>query len=278
MSVFKKLNFNAQNHGETDVLLLKNNELNATIIDEEALPTNINEIVFESHKPVDLIVILRSKMPELKYTVKPHTSGKIILICETENVKVKRQLILEDDTKITFVFPDFSSGDRLIDFETVLVGKNAVADWNLSTFSNNKEQKDFNISFSHYGHASNANMKNYGVLLDGGTLVFSGNSTIYEDVKGAETHQTARIIVFDPDGKAEANPNLNIYHNDVIAASHAATVGKVNDEHLYYLGSRGLDELDAKKLITKGYLQPIIELIDDDTLRDKLLHDLEEIL
>ena len=134
------------------------------------------------------------------------------------------------------------------------------------------------VAIDQNGISSNADMKNYGVLLDGGTLIFSGNSTIYEDVKGAETHQTARIIVFDPDGKAEANPNLNIYHNDVIAASHAATVGKVNDEHLYYLGSRGLDEFDAKKLITKGYLQPIIELIDDDTLKDKLLHDLEGIL
>ncbi|HZJ89815.1 MAG TPA: SufD family Fe-S cluster assembly protein [Bacilli bacterium] len=278
MSVFKKLNFNAQTASKNGVLSLKNNDLNATIVDEKTLPANVNEIILESHKPVDFIVILRSKMPELKYVVKANTSGKIVLICETENVQVKRQLILEDDASITFVFPDFSSGDRIIDFETVLVGKNAVADWNLSTFSNNKEQKDFNISFSHYGHASNADMKNYGVLLDGGTLIFSGNSTIYEHVKGAETHQTARIIVFDPDGKAEANPNLNIYHNDVIAASHAATVGKVNDEHLYYLGSRGLDEFDAKKLITKGYLQPIIELIDDDTLKDKLLHDLEGIL
>ena len=112
MSVFKKLNFHKETHVKNGVILLKNNDLNATIIDEKALPTNVHEVVLESHKPVDLIVVLRSRMPELKYIVKANTQGKIVLICETENVNVKRRLMLEDDAKITFVFPDFSSGDR----------------------------------------------------------------------------------------------------------------------------------------------------------------------
>lgn len=278
MSVFNKLQFSKDKHIKNNSIVLMNDDINMTILDEKTFPSNIKEVTIESNKNADFMIVLRSTSNDVKYRIMPHTKGKIVLLCETESVNVKRQLILEDNAEITFIFPDFSAGDRIISFETVLRGRNAKADWNLSTFSSNNEKKEFNISFSHYGEASNADMKNYGVLLDAGTLIFSGNSTIYEDVKGAETHQTARIIVFDPNGKAEANPNLNIYHNDVIAASHAATVGKVNDEHLYYLGARGLDELAAKKLITKGYLQPIIELIDDDTLKDKLLYDLEGIL
>lgn len=277
MSTFTKLT-NLESKIKSGVLTLKHNDIFNTIFDEKNLTKDVNEVVLESSKNIDFMIVLRSTTHQVKYIVKPHTQGKIILISEDENVVINRVLSLEENAQITFVYPDFSRGNRTIDFETVLVGRNAKADWNLSTYSNNKALKNFNISFSHYGAGSSADMKNYGVLLDGGTLIFSGNSTIYEDVKGAETHQTARIIVFDPDGKAEANPNLNIYHNDVIAASHAATVGKVNDEHLYYLGTRGLDEIAARRLITKGYLQPIVELIDDEALKARLLTDLEEVL
>ena len=121
-------------------------------------------------------------------------------------------------------------------------------------------------------------MQNYGVVLNQSTLIFTGDSTIYEDVKDAETHQTARIIVFDEGSKAQADPILNIYHNDVVAASHAATVGRVNAEHLYYLNSRGLTELEAKQIITKGYLMPILGLIDDDGLKEKFTNLLEGVI
>ena len=55
-------------------------------------------------------------------------------------------------------------------------------------------------------------------------------------------------------------------------------MGRVNAEHLYYLNSRGLTELEAKQLITKGYLLPIINYIDDDTLKERFIAELEGVI
>ncbi|HKL84363.1 MAG TPA: SufD family Fe-S cluster assembly protein, partial [Bacilli bacterium] len=92
-----------------------------------------------------------------------------------------------------------------------------------------------------------------------------------------ETHQTAKIIIFDDKAQAKADPILAIHFNDV-AASHAATVGKVNADHLYYMQSRGISELDTKRLITKGYLEPVIKFVDDQEIANALTLALEEAL
>ena len=73
-------------------------------------------------------------------------------------------------------------------------------------------------------------------------------------------------MVFDEASSAIAKPILKIDEND-IEASHAAVVGKINDEHLFYMTSRGLSEAEAKELITFGYLKPILAGFNDDNTR-----------
>lgn len=277
MSTFKALNV-SEKHVKNDVLTLQNNELINSIFDENSLPSTVTKIVLNSTKNIDFVVILRGNDSLVTYEVSPFVRGKIIFICENETVKAKREIILQEGAEIHLLMPDFYEGSRTLNIVTKLVGRGAKAKWNLASVSLSKDQKKFNISFAHYGADSYADMHNYGVVLDTSTLIFTGDSTIYEKVKGAETHQTARIIVFDEGSVAHADPILNIYHNDVIAASHAATVGRVNAEHLYYLNSRGLTENDAKQLITKGYLMPILDHIDDEGLKDNFMAVLEGVI
>jgi Fe-S cluster assembly protein SufD len=56
---------------------------------------------------------------------------------------------------------------------------------------------------------------------------------------------------------------LNIDENEV-KASHAATVGKLNESHLFYLMSRGLTKEEARRLVTLGYLKPIVSYFEGD--------------
>ena len=70
-------------------------------------------------------------------------------------------------------------------------------------------------------------------------------------------------MVFDPNSDAIAKPILKIDEND-IEASHAAAVGKISDEQIFYLTSRGLSNEEAKMLITLGYLKPIFKGFDED--------------
>ena len=105
-------------------------------------------------------------------------------------------------------------------------------------------------------------MQNYGVALDESFLTFSGINHIKEKAKKSNTNQSAKIIVFDKAAHGKANPILKIDENDVLA-SHSAIVGSLNENHLFYLKSRGLSEKKAKALIVYGYLQPIAQYFDE---------------
>ena len=92
--------------------------------------------------------------------------------------------------------------------------------------------------------------------------------TITNGQNGSASHQTNKIIVFDPKCYASANPFLYIDEYDV-QASHAAGVGKMDEEHLYYLQSRGLTKRQAMQLITYGYLMPVVEVVDNEMIKER---------
>ena len=118
-------------------------------------------------------------------------------------------------------------------------------------------------------------MNNYGVCKDNSTLIFDGVSHIDRHGKKSEAKQNAKIIIFDKNCKAVANPSLLIDYNDIVA-NHGAAVGTLNQDHIYYLLSRGLELKEARKLITLGYLKPILRNIDEEDAKnnEELLGDL----
>ena len=100
-------------------------------------------------------------------------------------------------------------------------------------------------------------------------MTFSGVSEIQKGAKKTHTRQVAKIIVFDPKSDGQASPILKIGENDV-EASHAAVVGRLSEEHLFYLESRGVDETMAKRLITLGYLKPIEAYFSDPKIVEQI--------
>ena len=99
-------------------------------------------------------------------------------------------------------------------------------------------------------------------------VTIDGIGTITKGQHGSASHQTNKIIVFDPECYASANPYLFIDDFDV-KASHAAGVGKMDEEHLYYLESRGLSKTQSMQLITYGYLKPVVEIVENKMLRER---------
>ena len=144
------------------------------------------------------------------------------------------------------------------------MGANAVV--KLASLAAENDDKKINISMNHLSSKTYGKVDNYGVCKDNGKLLFAGTSHILHNSIKSKTQQNARIMVFDEASNAIAKPILKIDENDV-EASHAAVVGKINDEHLFYLTSRGISEADAKQLITLGYLKPILGGFNDDKIR-----------
>lgn len=130
------------------------------------------------------------------------------------------------------------------------------------------------ITALHQAKRSKANVNCNAIVLDNANLHLEIAGKIEKGNSGSETHQMSRIMNLGSNAKGIVYPMLLIDENDV-AASHAASVGQANEDHIYYLQSRGLTRLESLKLITTGYLMPIVEGIDNEVIKEQLK---EEIL
>ena len=80
-----------------------------------------------------------------------------------------------------------------------------------------------------------------------------GTIKVLPEAKGTEAFLEERILLVSPNAKAEAVPNLEI-ETDEVHCSHAAAVGKIDDEEIFYLQSRGVSPKSAKEMIISGFL------------------------
>lgn len=192
----------------------------------------------------------------IDFVVEPNASLLLKYALFTNLKDIKINGALKKNASLKAIVADFSTGKAKIHASIELNEEGANANWDLASLATNSDQKQFDISFIHNHAKTVANMNNYGVALNASRLVFSGINHIKKKAKKSNTNQNAKIIVFDKNASGKANPILKIDENDVLA-SHAAIVGRLNDEHLFYLKSRGLSEQEAKALIVTGYLKPI---------------------
>ena len=178
-----------------------------------------------------------------------------------ENVKVMQ----DSDVKCAYV--ELSNSNIEMEVNYSLVKENANANIRLATLAKEKEKKHVTISIVHEAPYTTGIMNNYGVTKNEASLVIDGIGRIQKGNHQSNSHQTNKIIVFDKLCKAKANPYLYIDEYDV-KASHGASVGKIDEEHLYYLQSRGLTKETAMHLVTYGYFMPVLEFIDNDELKE----------
>jgi Fe-S cluster assembly protein SufD len=105
-----------------------------------------------------------------------------------------------------------------------------------------------------------------GALLDRSRAVYSGWVHVRSDAQKTIAMQTSRNMVLSEHAKADAIPNLEIEANDV-RCGHAASVGPVEEETLFYLQSRGIPRDEAERLVVTGFFQEVLDRVMLDEVR-----------
>ena len=160
-----------------------------------------------------------------------------------ENVQIKR------DSSVKCAYVELSNNSIDTNINYALIEENANATVRLAALARGEEKKHLTLSLVHEAPFTTGIMDNYGVVKNQANLIIDGIGTIKKGNHQSNSHQTNKIIVFDKGCNAKANPYLYIDEYDV-KASHGASVGKIDEEHLYYLQSRGLSKEDAMHLVT----------------------------
>jgi Fe-S cluster assembly protein SufD len=99
-----------------------------------------------------------------------------------------------------------------------------------------------------------------GALKERARSVYSGLIKVFEGAQRTDAYQQNRNLVLSREARADTIPNLEIGANDV-RCTHGATVSQVEEEHLFYLESRGIPRSEAQKLIVEGFFRPVIDRI-----------------
>ena len=136
-------------------------------------------------------------------------------------------------------------------------------------FAGGDQHFEHRVVSRHEAPNAYSNLLYKGAIQDHAHTVFFGNLVVPPGAPGTDAYQTNRNLVLNEGARADTIPFLEIETAEV-KCSHAGAVGRVDDEHLFYLLSRGVPKAEAKRLIVMGFLQEVLEQVSLVELREEL--------
>ena len=110
---------------------------------------------------------------------------------------------------------------------------------------------------------------------EGAHTVWVGNVLIRKVAEGIETYEQNRNLVLTDGCRADSVPNLEIETGEIEGAGHASTTGRFDDQHLFYLQSRGIPEDEARRLVVHGFFNDIVRRVGVPELEERLMATVE---
>ena len=154
-------------------------------------------------------------------------------------------------------------------FDSVLPGNGANMDFNGVYFIQGKQHLDIDCLIHHIGVATGGDLLLHGAVKDYSRSVFTGLIKI--DPTGQQTNsylKNENMMLADT-ARTDSIPSLEIEANDV-RASHGATIGKIEEEYVFYLQSRGIPRSIAVKMVVEGFFHKVFDRMYNERVREKL--------
>jgi Fe-S cluster assembly protein SufD len=150
--------------------------------------------------------------------------------------------------------------------ETILEGQGGFSEMLGIFFADGTQHFDHRSIQDHVAPNCTSDLLYKGALRDRSRAVYSGWVHVRPGAQKTSAMQTSRNIVLSEHAKADAIPNLEIEANDV-RCGHAASVGPVDDEAVFYLESRGIPHDEAERLIVTGFFQEVLDRVTIEEVR-----------
>jgi len=150
--------------------------------------------------------------------------------------------------------------------ETVLAGQGGSSEMLGIFFADGAQHFDHRSVQDHVAPNCTSSLLYKGALRDASRAVFSGWVHVRPGAQKTDAMQTSRNLVLSEHAKADSIPNLEIEANDV-RCGHAASVGPVDEETLFYLESRGIPRDEAERLIVTGFFQEVLDRVSLEEVR-----------
>ena len=151
-----------------------------------------------------------------------------------------------------------------------LVGEHVDLSMTTLYLAKNKQVMDVTTLVDHQKPNCTSRQIVRGVLDDQAKGIFQGKVIVARDAQKTDGNQMSRALLLSRKCEADAKPELEIYADDV-ACSHGATVGEIDDNHLFYLMSRGISKPDARQMLIEAFLADVLDDVDNEILKAPVL-------
>lgn len=152
--------------------------------------------------------------------------------------------------------------------QVALTGAGAEADASGIWLLQGKEAINTTVCMDHHEPNCRSMQLFKGVLQDNASSNFDGKIYVRQKAQKTESYQLNKNLLLSEGAKAKTTPNLEIFADDV-KASHGATVGRLDPEHLFYLASRGISQKEATNFLVRGFCEEVVAKLSTRSLQDK---------
>lgn len=173
----------------------------------------------------------------------------------------------EADASIKWALGLMNEVSQIIDNTTNLIGDRSTSELKSVVVGTGDQKINLTSKIVQYGKETDGYILKHGVMKENASSVFNGIGYIKHGGTKSIANQESRVLMLSENARGDANPILLIDEDDV-EAGHAASVGRVDPEQLYYLMSRGISRTEAERLVIHGFLDPVVrELPIEDVKR-----------
>jgi Fe-S cluster assembly protein SufD len=130
-----------------------------------------------------------------------------------------------------------------------------------------RQYTDFHLDVQHTLPGCRSREDFRGIVSGQGRAVFDGRIVVHPEAQKTDAMLSNKNLLLAENAEVDTKPQLEIYADDV-KCGHGTTVGKLDPDQLYYLRSRGISEVEAKRMLCLGFAEQILAQIDDPRLHD----------
>jgi Fe-S cluster assembly protein SufD len=178
---------------------------------------------------------------------------------------------LAKDAVLTYISVSIGGDVVVVNPSVTLAGQGSEGHLWGAYFADHTQHLEHRVYVHHEGPKTVSRVTYKGALHGkGARTVWIGDVLIGQDAIGTDSYEQNRNLVLSEGTRADSIPNLEIKTGDIQGAGHASATGRFDDEQLFYLQSRGIEEMEARRLVVMGFLVDVISKIPVEELAKDL--------
>ena len=179
-----------------------------------------------------------------------------------------------ENANLEYIIADFGGNKTISNYYSKLEGERANNQINTMYLGTEEQLLDLNYIAEVYGKKGNIDIEVYGALKNNSKKNFKGTIDFKKGCKKAKGNENEYCMLLSKTAKSKALPMLLCSEEDV-QGTHSNSAGKIDEEKLYYIMTRGISKSQAQKLIVKAKFNSVLQKIEDEEICQELIGEID---